>query len=88
MKKMSVDVAEKIYKILIKYANVNPSYFEKEHFIFHFCVYKDFKNEYELNCLDNEKRILYFIDDKIFLIGKDSEKVNSIFKHIHLCFKK
>lgn len=82
MKKMPTALAEKIYGLLVRYAEAHPDYVERESFVYHFGVCPDTQNEYKLNCLDGGSRSFYCFDDKMFLSGKGAGKVNSIISKI------
>jgi hypothetical protein len=79
MKKMPTKVAERVYDVLCKFAEANPSHYEKETFIFHFGVLNTTSSNYKLNCMDDAQRTFYCSSTgKMKLDGKNSSKANGI----------
>lgn len=82
MKKMPSNAAEKIYDVLIRYAEASPDYYDKEHFIYHFAVLSNLPNTLKLNCVDSKPRTFIREKESYKLMGKGDNKVNSIVKKI------
>jgi hypothetical protein len=84
MSKMKTEHAERIYKVLVKYAEANSDYFESETFVYHFGVKKfNGYSEYLLNCLDGkERKFIKTSDGEYFMSGPGANRVNSIVKKI------
>jgi hypothetical protein len=74
--KMSTYFAEKVYSLLIKLVNANSSYYNKELFIFHYCVFENSSNSFNLDCIDFEERIFHYSNNKIWITGKNEDRVN------------
>lgn len=76
---MPTKVAERVYDVLCKFAEANPSYYEKETFVFHFGVLKDTSSNYTLNCMDDAKRTFSCsTTGKMKVEGKATSRVNGI----------
>jgi hypothetical protein len=82
MKWMKTEIAEKAYALLVKYANADPSYYQKEGFIFHFGVIKGTRPFFKLKCLDNEPRKFIIKEDKYIVHGKGTSKLNAILNEV------
>jgi len=84
MSKMPSTAAEKIYDVLIRYAEASPKYYDKEHFIYHFGVINkpELPNTFKLECIDSRPRTFLKEDGSFKLIGKGDNKVNAIIKSI------
>jgi len=79
MKKMPTKTAERVYDVLCKFAETNPSYYEKETFVFHFGVLSETSSSYNLNCMDGAKRIFQCSNTgKMKVDGVGSSRVNGI----------
>lgn len=83
MKKLPTRFAEQVYKVLIKYAEARPEYYERETFIFHFSVIDDTSESFKLSCVDGEPRVFFCTEDrKMWIEGKGSDQVNIILGRI------
>lgn len=82
MSKMPSTAAEKIYDVLIRYAEASPDYYDKEHFVYHFAVISNLPNTFKLECIDSRPRTFIREENSYKLIGKGDNKVNSIVKQI------
>lgn len=83
MKKLPTNVAEKVYRILEKFADAKGEYYERETFIFHFGVIANTSNSYKLSCMDDSPRTFFCKSDgSMWLDGKGSAKVNPILRKI------
>lgn len=83
MSKIPTGAAEKIYDILIRYAEASPNYYDKEYFIYHFGVISnDIPDTLELNCMDDRPRKFLKKNGEFILTGKGENKVNSIVRKI------
>lgn len=79
---MPSTAAEKIYDVLIRYAEASPDYYDKEHFVYHFAVISNLPNTFKLECIDSRPRTFIREENSYKLIGKGDNKVNSIVKQI------
>lgn len=76
---MPTNMAEKTYDVLCKFAEANPSYYEKETFVFHYGVLNETHPTYQLNCMDGAKRTFtYTSSGKMKVDGVGSSRVNGI----------
>ncbi len=82
MSKMPSTAAEKIYDVLIRYAEASPNYYDKEHFVYHFAVIPNLPNTFKLECMDSRPRSFVREGESYKLIGKGDNKVNSIVRKI------
>ncbi len=83
MKKMPTKVAERVYEVLCKFAEANPSYYEKEAFVFHFGVLSTTSSNYKLNCMDDSNRTFNCSSTgRMWVEGIGSGRVNSILYNI------
>lgn len=83
MKKLPTKVAEKVYRVLEKFAEANSAYYERETFIFHFGVVSNTSTGYKLACIDGSPRTFFCKNDgSMWLEGKGSSKVNPILRKI------
>ena len=82
MSKMPSTAAEKIYDVLIRYAEASPDYYDKEHFVYHFAVISNLPDTFKLECMDSRPRTFVREGESYKLIGKGDNKVNSIVKKI------
>jgi hypothetical protein len=79
MKKMPTKTAERVYDVLCKFAETNPSYYEKETFVFHFGVLSNTSSTYNLTCMDDAKRTFHCSSNgKMKVEGVGSSRVNGI----------
>ena len=81
---MPSTAAEKIYDVLIRYAEASPNHYDKEHFVYHFGVISnpELPDSFELNCIDSRPRTFLKEGNLFKLIGKGNNKVNSIVQKI------
>jgi hypothetical protein len=83
MKKMPTSVAEKVYDVLMRFAEASPNHYERESFIFHFGVLEDKSNQYTLTCMDDKPRVFTCKKDgAMWITGKGDTKVNPILYRI------
>ena len=83
MKKMPTKTAEKVYDVLCKFAEANPSYCEKETFVFHFGVLSTTQSNYKLNCMDDAQRTFHCSSSgRMWVDGTNAGRVNSILRKI------
>ena len=82
MSRMPSIAAEKIYDVLIRYAEASSNYYDKEHFVYHFSVIIDLPNTFNLICIDSKPRSFIREGESYKLIGNGNNKVNSIVKKI------
>jgi hypothetical protein len=83
MKKLPTHITEKVYSVLVKFAEAKSDYYSREEFIFHFGVVSNTCDYFKLKCLDDATRT--FIckkDGRMWLEGKGSERVNGILRKI------
>jgi len=81
--KLPTSIAEEVYKVLEKFAEVKSDYYSREEFIFHFGVLKGKSIDFKLNCFDDVARTFYCTDDgKMWMTGKGSGRVNRILDKI------
>lgn len=80
---MPTKTAEKVYDILCKFAEANPSYYEKETFVFHFGVLSTTQPNYKLNCMDDSQRTFICNNSgRMWVDGTNTGRVNSILRKI------
>ena len=83
MKKLPTHIAEKVYSVLVKFADAKSVYYSREEFIFHFGVVPNTSDRFKLNCLDDAARsFVCKRDGQMWLEGKGSERVNGILRKI------
>jgi len=83
MKKLPTRFAEQVYKVLVKFAEARPEYYERETFIFHFSIIENTVDSFKLTCMDGAIRTFFCTSDrKMWIEGKDSDKVNIILERI------
>ena len=83
MKKLPTRFAEKVYEVLCKFANADPSHLEKEAFVFHHGVFNDKSPEYFLTCTDDAKRVFkQGVDGEMWVEGSSTSTVNSILRRM------
>ena len=83
MKHMATKTAEKVYDVLIRFAEASSYHYEKETFIYHFGVVHGTSNKYKLNCMDDGIR--HFIcnsEGDFWVDGNKTGKVNAILRKI------
>ena len=78
MAALKTGVVERIYSVLEKYAEASPRYYDRELFIYNYGVVPTPLNKFRLRCLDSRRRVFHMKNDKFYLEGHGSEKVNSI----------
>jgi arginine/lysine/ornithine decarboxylase len=79
MKKMPTRTAERVYDVLCRFADADPSYYEKETFIFHFGVLSTTSSSYKLNCINDAQRTFHCsAAGKMRVEGSTAGKVNGI----------
>lgn len=77
MDKLPTKKAEDIYDVLVKYAEVDSNYYQRELFVYHFGI-KRGMHSFNLYCLDGARRSFIKTDDGYRLVGKGESRVNSI----------
>jgi hypothetical protein len=82
MERMPTRAAEKIYDILIKYAEASPDYYQKESFVYHFGVKSKYPGEFVLNCMDSKIRKFIKSQGEFKMIGPGANRINNISKKI------
>jgi hypothetical protein len=83
MKKLPSNISEKIYDVLIKFAEASPNHYDKEEFIYHYSVSPNTTNEFVIKCIDGKPRTFVYHDRKnMTLFGKGGDRVNEIIKKI------
>jgi hypothetical protein len=83
MKKLPTKTAEKVYDVLCKFAEANPSYYERETFIFHFGVLSTTSSNYKLNCMDDAQRTFHCgSNGRMWVDGRNAGRINSILRKI------
>jgi hypothetical protein len=83
MKRMPTKIAEKVYDVLCKFAQAEPSYYQKEAFVFHYGVMDNTPEEYRLSCMDDAQRVFYCSDDgEMRVDGSAANQVNSILRKL------
>lgn len=89
MRKLPTRLAEKIYCVLMRFAEARPDYYSREEFIFHFGVTSDTSDRFNLSCMDEAKRTFVCKrDGTMWLEGKGAARVNSILIKIKEDFEK
>jgi hypothetical protein len=79
MKKMPTRTAERVYDVLCRFADADPSYYEKETFIFHFGVLSTTSSSYKLNCINDAQRTFHCSTaGKMRVEGSNAGRVNGI----------
>ncbi len=83
MKKLPTAIAEKVYEVLTKFAEVSQNYYDRESFVYHFGVVSNTSNSYNLVCMDHSRRVFTCTrDGSMWVDGKGSGRVNSILRKI------
>lgn len=83
MKKLPSDISEKIYDVLIKFAEASPNHYDKEAFVYHYSLSPNTTNEFVIKCIDDKPRKFVYQDRKnMTLFGKGDTRVNEIIKKI------
>jgi hypothetical protein len=78
---MPTNMAERVYDVLCKFAEANPSYYEKETFVFHFGVLSTTSSNYQLNCMDDAQRTFSCSSNgRMWVDGTNTSRVNSILR--------
>ena len=89
MKKMPTWLAEKVYDVLVKFAEASHKHYDRESFIYHFGVVSGTADEYRLSCLDDSTRTFTCTKDgQMWLEGKGSNRVNAILEKLSTDLKK
>lgn len=80
---MPTRFAERVYSILVKFAEAKPDYYSSEEFIFHFGVVDNTDDYFKLTCTDSAQRTFVCRENgEMFLIGKGRDRVNPILHKI------
>jgi hypothetical protein len=83
MKKLPTKIAEDVYDVLCKFAEANPSYAERETFVYHYGVLSTTSQNYKLNCMDDANRVFICKEDgRMWVDGVGSSRANSILRKI------
>jgi len=83
MKRMPTKTAEQVYDVLCKFADANPTYYEKETFVFHFGVLSTTQSSYKLNCTNDSQRTFNCSSSgRMWVDGTNTGRVNSILRKI------
>ena len=76
---MPTRTAERVYDVLCRFADADPSYYEKETFIFHFGVLSTTSSSYKLNCINDAQRTFHCSTaGKMRVEGSNAGRVNGI----------
>ena len=81
MDRLPTKKAEEIYDVLIKYAEADSDYYQRELFIYHFGI-KRGMHSFNLYCLDGSRRSFIKSGLEYKLVGKGESKVNAIVRKI------
>lgn len=79
MDRMPTKIAEDIYDVLVKYAEADSDYYQRESFVYHFGVKRGMRS-YSLYCLDGRQRHFVKEAEGYKLVGKGETKVNAIIR--------
>jgi hypothetical protein len=79
MDRLPTKVAEDIYDVLVKYAEVDSDYYHRELFVYHFGLKRGMKS-FSLHCMDGKNRWFVRENEEYKLVGKGENKVNSIIR--------
>lgn len=83
MKKLPIKVAEKVYEVLIKFAEASQNFYDRESFVYHFGVVPNTSDSYDIVCVDGNDRIFTCTkDQQMWIDGKDADRVNAILQKI------
>ena len=83
MKKLPTAIAEKVYRVLTKFAEAKSDFYSREEFIFHFGVIQNTSDRFRLSCMDDSPRTFVCKEDgRMWLEGKGRERVNPILHKI------
>ena len=79
MDRLPTKIAEDIYDVLVKYAEADSDYYQREAFVYHFGVKRGMKS-YHLYCLDGRPRHFIKEPEGYKLVGKGERKVNALIR--------
>jgi hypothetical protein len=83
MKHMATKTSEKVYDVLVRFAEAASNYYQKESFVYHFGVVHGTANKYKLTCMDGGIRHFICNNDGDFWVdGTKTGKVNAILRKI------
>lgn len=83
MKKLPTQVAEKVYDILMKFAEARQDYYSREEFIFHFGVVSGTSDSFNLSCMDGSPRTFICKGvSQMKMIGKGSDRINPMLRRL------
>lgn len=82
MSRMPTRAAEKIYDVLVKYAEARSDYYNKEAFVYHFGVKQEYPGEFILDCMDSKWRKFVKSQGEYRMIGPGANRINNITKKI------
>lgn len=83
MKKLSANIVEQVYDVLIKFAEASTSSYERETFIYHYSMVQDSTYDYELTCTDRIPRVFHCDSaQNMWMYGIGYEIINPILQKI------